>query len=328
MILMHAVKFVPQAGEKPNLLETLHDNVYWAGASARLSIVIPAYRHDASMLVDALARCQSSALAEIIVYDDGSCDHELLAQMQVGAGHTRAAVRIVSCWQNRGRAAARNAAVQHARADWILLLDADMIPDSPRFIEGYLNAMDKVTEPVVVVGGYSLKNAPRDKAFALHRWQAETSECVSALDRCMSPGRYVFSSNVMAHRSVFQACPFDDGFAGWGWEDTDWGFSTKEKFQIVHIDNTATHLGLESARMLMRKYARSGVNFARLIERHPYEAAAMPIYRAARGAQRLPFRRLFKALAGGVAASGVMPTALRGPALKAWRTLVYAEAMK
>jgi glycosyltransferase involved in cell wall biosynthesis len=280
------------------------------------------------MLVDALARCLSAALTEIIVYDDGSCDHELLAQMQANAGQVRAGVRIVSCWQNRGRAAARNAAIQHARADWVLLLDADMIPDSPRFIEGYLNAMDRLTEPAVVVGGYSMQHAPKDRAFALHRWQAASSECVSALERCKSPGRYVFASNVMAHRSVFEECPFDEGFAGWGWEDMDWAFSAKEKFQVVHIDNTATHLGLERARTLMRKYEGSKTNFVRLEERHPFEAASLPIHRAAKRAQRMPFRKLVKALAGGVAASPLLPAELRGQALKTWRTLIYAEALK
>jgi glycosyltransferase involved in cell wall biosynthesis len=323
---MHAAKFIPETATAPNRLETLHDNIYWAGSAARLSVVIPTWRCDASMLVDALARCQSSALAEIIVYDDGSCDHELLAQMQVGAGHTRAAVRIVSCWQNCGRAAARNAAARYARADWILLLDADMIPDGPRFIDGYLNAMDKLTEPAVVVGGYSLQHAPRDKEYALHRWHAEKFECVSALNRCMSPGRYVFSSNVMVHRSVLEECPFDEGFVGWGWEDVDWAFAAKDKFPIVHIDNTVTHLGLETAKLLMAKYARSGANFARLIERRPFEASSLPLYRAVKKAQRLPFRRLFKALAGGVAASRVMPVALRGRALKAWRALAYAAS--
>jgi glycosyltransferase involved in cell wall biosynthesis len=325
---MHAVKFIPQADPTPSRQETLHDNVFWAGAAARLSIVIPTYRHDASMLVDALARCLSSGLAEIIVYDDGSCDHELLAQMQSNAGYARAGVRIVSCWQNRGRAAARNAAIQHARADWILLLDADMIPDSPRFIDGYLNAMDRLTEPAVVVGGHSMQHAPKDGAFAVHRRQAATTECVSALERCKSPGRYVFASNVMAHRSVFLECPFDEGFTGWGWEDMDWALSAKEKFQVVHIDNTATHLGLESVKMLMRKYARSTANFARMLERHPFETASLPIYRAAKSAQRMPFRRLVKALAGGVAASPLLPADLRAQALGTWRTLVYAEALK
>jgi glycosyltransferase involved in cell wall biosynthesis len=291
-------------------------------------VVIPAFRYDASDLIDQLARCQSSQLAEIIVYDDGSCDHDLLARMEATAGRVRAAVRIVSSPRNRGRAAARNHAIAHARADWILLVDADMAPDSDRFLEIYLSAVERVGEPSVIVGGCSLRFAPTASLLALHRWQSRASECVSAVKRRRAPGRFVFTANVLAHREVFQACPFDEGFSGWGWEDTDWGLTIEAKFPIMHIENTATHLGLESAKTLMGKYVRSGGNFARLIERHPEAANAMPLYRAAKRAQRLPYRKLLRALAGGVAASHWLPTALRGRALKAWRALVYADAIR
>lgn len=325
---MHAAaKFILTHGEGLKRLETLHDNVFWAGAAAHISVVIPTFRHDASDLIEALARCHSSQLAEIIVYDDGARDHELLARMERSAGPARAAVRIVSSWQNRGRAGARNAAIAHARAEWILLLDADMAPDSGKFLESYLRAVERVGEPSLIVGGHSLKFAPTGSVYALHRWQSRASECVSAAKRRKAPGRFVFSANVLAHRDVLEACPFDEGFAGWGWEDTDWGLRVQASFPIAHIDNTATHLGLDTTASLMGKYGRSGGNFARLAARHPEAAAKMPLYRAAKRARAMPFRKQLKALAGGVAASRWAPVALRGRALKAWRALTYAEAM-
>ena len=325
---MHsAAKYILQSGEGFKRNESLHDNVFWAGAAARISIVIPAFRYDASQLIEQLSRCQCSQLAEIIVYDDGTRDHDLLARMEETAGQVRAAVRIVSSITNHGRAGARNAAIKHARAEWIVLLDADMAPDNSKFIEFYLNAVERVFDPVVIVGGCSLKFAPTSSVFALHRWQSRASECVSAEKRRTAPGKYVFTANVMAHRSVFEVCPFDEGFAGWGWEDTDWGLGVEAKFPIMHIDNTATHLGLESAPSLMGKYERSRANFARLVEHHPDAAASMPLYRAARRARAMPFRKLFKAVAGGVAASHLLPVAVRGPALKVWRAFVYAEAL-
>src|SRR5690606_10456968 len=121
---MHAAKLVLAPAEKTSALETVYDNIYWAGAAARLSILVSACRQDASFLIEALARCSGSPLSEIIIYDDGSRDHDLLARMQAAAGNARAAVRIVSCRIHRGRAAARNAALAHARSEWLLLLDA------------------------------------------------------------------------------------------------------------------------------------------------------------------------------------------------------------
>lgn len=324
---MHAVKLLLDQSKRLRKMESVHDNVFWPGAAPRISVCVPCYRHDVSPLVESLAKCEASGLAEIVIYDDGSVDHELLAKMQTAAGSARIAVRIVSALDNRGRAAARNAAIEHARADWILLLDADMAPDSVDFIASYLNAIDAAGSPAVVVGGYSLKTAPDDRAFALHRWQARKSECVPSRVRALSPGRYVFSSNVLVHHDVLAACPFDEEFAGWGWEDTDWGLRAQKRFPIVHIDNTATHLGLDSADALMGKYARSGANFARMAARHPEEAAEMPLFRMAKRARAVPFRKPFKELVGQVARADNLPVALRGRALKAWRALVYAEAL-
>jgi len=308
-------------------VETLHDNVFWAGAAPRISIVIPSYHYDCSDLIDALVRCKASALTEIIVYEDGARDHELLAKMEQNAGNAHAAVRIVSSWNNRGRAAARNAAVTHARSEWILLLDADMAPDSMDFIETYLDAEERLEVPAVVVGGNSLRFAPTSRKLGLHRWQSLTSECLSAERRNEAPERYVFTSNVLVHKKVLEACPFDESFVGWGWEDTDWGLEAQKHFPVHHIDNNATHLGLDDDKALLAKYARSGANFARMAERHPEAAATMPLYRAARACRGLPFRSGFRVLARLLARSPLLPLALRGRAMKAWRALVYAEAL-
>jgi len=323
---MHAVKMMLQRDDRPKPAESVHDNVFWAGCAPRISIVIPSYRHDASTLIDALARCTASPLSEIIVYDDGSRDHTLLAQMQAAAGGARAAIRIVSSPQNRGPAAARNAAVAHARAAWILLLDADMSPDSMNFIETYLDAEEQLEEPSVVVGGQSLRFAPTNKQFALHRWH-DRPDCLNADERRKMPGRYVFSSNILVHRDVLKACPFDEGFAGWGWEGLDWGLKVEARFPVMHIDNPATHLGLESDKALMSRYAASASNFSRFVWRHPEHTETMPLYHAVVRARRTPLRKFFRAVAGGLAASRLLPTGLRGRALKAWRALVYADAL-
>ncbi len=324
---MHAVRYVMKTDGVVREIATIHDNVFWRGAQPRISICVPTLRHDVTPLLAGLSKCEANDQVEVIVYDDGSCDHDFLAHLEASAGHAHAAVRIVSSQQNRGRAAARNAAMAHARADWILMVDADMTPDTPVFIRAYLDAMAHVGEPAIIVGGYSLQSAPKGRAYALHRWQAEMSECVPAEVRAQAPGRYVFSSNVLVHRAVLDACPFDETFTGWGWEDTDWGLNAQKHFPIVHIDNTATHLGLDTAKQLMGKYARSGGNFAHMAANHPADAAAMPLFRMATRMRALPFRKSFKWLAADVAKSESLPLAVRGRALKAWRALVYSEAL-
>ena len=95
----------------------------------------------------------------------------------------------------------------------------------------------------------------------------------------------------------------------------------------IHIDNTATHLGLDDTQQLMGKYARSGGNFALMARRHPEDAATMPLFRMATRLRGVPFRKLFKWFAADVAKSESLPLAVRGPALKTWRAFVYAEAL-
>ncbi len=325
---MHATKLVHDQMKPALSAERIHDNVYWRGAAPRLSVCVPVYRYDAAKLMDALAACASSSLVEIILYDDGSGDDDMLAKLESHAGRVPAAVRIVSVAVNRGRSAARNAAIRHARSDWYLLLDADMIPDDEHFLEQYLDTIDTTWEPAVIVGGYSLKSAPRDRKSALHRWQAEASECLPAAARNATPGRYVFSSNVLVHRLVLDTCPFDERFAAWGWEDTDWSLRAQQWFSIRHIDNTATHLGLDADKDLVAKYARSGENFALMTTRHRDEAERMPLYRMAKRFRRLPMRKQLTRLARSVALLRGLPLALRGRALKAWRALIYAEALQ
>lgn len=324
---MHAVKLIHDQMAPELSGERIHDNAFWRGAAARLSVCVPVYRYDVSKLMDALAACKSSSLVELVFYDDGGCDQDLLAKLESHAGRVPAAIRIVSAAANRGRAAARNAAIRHARSDWLLLLDADMQPDSEHFLETYLDVIDATWEPAVIVGGYSLKSTPQDKAHALHRWQAEASECLTAAERDKAPARNVFSSNVLVHKLVLDACPFDERFAGWGWEDTDWGLRAQQFFPIRHIDNTATHLGLDTDAALMAKYAKASENFVLMTTRHRDEAARMPLYRMAQRFRGLPMRGLLTALAGRLAQARFLPVSARGRALKAWRALVYAGAL-
>ena len=327
---MHApMRMVLQelAGAPPATLETVSDNRSWAEAAPRLSIIVPTYKHDASSLITSLAELPGADAVEIIVYDDGGCDPILLARLEGAAQKAEMPVRIVASAANRGRAGARNRAIAHGRAEWMVLLDADMAPDFRNFLTVYLSAITTTAAPALIVGGYSLRQSPFHERFALHRWQARTSECIAAEERAKAPGHYVFTSNVLVHRRVLEACNFDEAFAGWGWEDTDWGLRVQTQFPIVHIDNTATHLGLDDDAALMGKYGRSGASYALLASRHPKPLRETPLFRAATAARRLPFRPALTAATARIASSHRLPLGVRGRALTAWRALICAEAL-
>lgn len=327
----------------PEMRATRRDRIYenseyLRGTELRgrpmLTVTIPSYLCDASALLDRLAMCRGAHAIEAVIYDDGSADDVLDRRHAAAAERAGFPVRIFSAAGPIGRANARNRAIEHARADWVLFLDADTLPDDIDFLARYADAIRTLNRPGVICGGLSLAFAPTDRRFALHRWQSARFECVPASRRGRAPGRYVSAGNVAVHRQVLDECPFDGGFYGWGlgWEDVDWGLRLQKRTPIMHIDNPATHLGLETAATLMARYSRSGDNFARVCDRHRFAMEQTGLYILA---QRLRqpgvrgFIPLVRAAAGVVARDplGITPVALRGCALRLWRAAIYAAAL-
>ncbi|MFC7290163.1 glycosyltransferase family 2 protein [Hirschia litorea] len=310
--------------------EVVVDNPVWhTHPHQKLSILVPSYKDDPEPLLTALEKCYAVVDIELIVYDDGGGNDLLIEKLSSCAADLSYPIRIVSASKNTGRSCARNRLLHYARSDWVLLLDADMIPDKPDFISNYIFEIEKSAAPKLVVGGFSLKQASTAREFAIHRWQAEQSECVPAEIRSTEPGRYVFTSNVLVHASVFEHTPFDESFSGWGWEDVDWGLRVAQAFPIIHLDNTATHLGLDRIEDLLKKYGGSGPNFRKAVEKHPDTLQTTNLYVISNKLKPLPFKPLAKKALSLVMTIQLLPIPIkmRGNALKLWRAIVCAEAL-
>jgi hypothetical protein len=132
----------------------------------------------------------------------------------------------------------------------------------------------------------------------------------------------------MVRRDVFDAEAFDEGFRGWGWEDVEWGARVSRRFPILHIDNPATHLGLDTPEVLAGKYEQSVENFARLAARHPDLVARYPSFKAAQLLKTWPGVPRWRGLLKRLALSSLMPLTLRVMAMKAYRAALYSEAVR
>lgn len=302
--------------------EALVENAAWAGAQPRLSVLIPFKGDDPSGLLTALAR--EAASAEIIVLDDGSGDEALAGRVGDTVAGLALPARLVRLAANEGRAKGRNRLARHARGQWLLFLDADMLPDSPSFLAAWLDLIDRERSDIAF-GGFSLDQTPRSREHALHRAMALKSDCLPAAERALAPEKNVFTSNLLVARPVFEAVGFDEGFVGWGWEDVEWAMRVAARWPIAHVDNTATHLGLDTAADLARKYEQSAANFGRVVAAHPAIAAQYPSYRWAKRLRALPLRRLWRPPLKALALSGLAPLKLRAIALRLYRAALYAE---
>lgn len=297
--------------------------------AAKLSICIPAWRDTASPLLTSLANLPGHEDCEVLVYDDGSADPKMTASIDADLADFKGPATLITAHKNHGRSYARNRLMAHASSDWLLMLDADMLPDDGQFLTRYLDAMSTQFDPALLAGGFSLEQVTETKDQALHAAQSRRSECLSADDRKTAPGRFVFTSNILVHRKVLDAVSFDDGYQGWGWEDVDWGLRVADQFPVLHIDNTATHLGLDSTETLLKKYGTSGHNFSRLASQHPDAVGEMPLYKVARRLRSIPGRSLIAAVSKALATDrlGLTPMRLRLFALKLYRSAVYSETL-
>lgn len=291
-------------------------------AAPRLSVLTPFHRHDPTPLVERLAR-ENAPGVELVLLDDGTGSAELLNGVLTAAARAAFPVRVVVLGKNRGRALARNRLIEEARGGHVLFLDADMAPDAPDFLARWIRLID-TANPCAAFGGLS---APRacEPETALHRFLFARSDCRNARARAKDCAQFSAASNLLVRRDVLAATPFDDGFSGWGWEDVDWALRAAKLGAIEHIDNPATHAGLDSVPTLLRKYREAGPNYARLARKHPEAVRRFASYRAARWLKRTPWIQNLQAAFAWLAACEPAPLPARHAALKLYRTAIYAE---
>jgi glycosyltransferase involved in cell wall biosynthesis len=307
-----------------NINVTLSANARFAEAKPRLSVLIPFYKESPCALLRALAT-QAVKDVEIIILDDGSDMPDLSQDVISTLMSLDIAAILISLSENEGRAKGRNRLTTQARGDYYLCLDADMLPDAPDFLNRWAEVASK--GPYVVFGGFSLIQAPQDKAYDIHRLMASQSDCLPAEVRALRPEKYIFTSNLLIKRDVFTHQEFDGGFTGWGWEDVEWAMRVSKQFGVTHIDNTATHMGLDPTSTLIQKYEQSVVNFARVVAKHPEIVTTYPSYKVAKLIKALPFHTQFKNTCKAITMTPWLPLGLRALSLRVYRSALYAEVV-
>ncbi len=307
---------------------TITDNAARVGAEPAVSVLIPFLRDDPSELLG-LLNLEASALdgsVEVIVMDDGTNDKALTARLQTQIRAMSLPARLITLVQNEGRSKGRNRLADAARAGTLLFLDSDMRPDQSRFLQTWADLVDR-EDPAVAFGGFSLLQAPTDARFSVHRSMAAKSDCVPFEERARTPEKYVYTSNLLVRRDVFETETFDAAFSGWGWEDVEWAMRVSRRFAVVHVDNPATHMGLDTVDALAGKYEQSAGNFARVVARHPDIVGGYPSYKAARFLKRVPGLDRVRPLMKQAARMPWIPTGARAFSLRLYRASLYAEAV-
>jgi len=292
----------------------------------QLSVLIPYFRDDPTSLLHALlSQTAEQGHVEILIYDDGTGDADLNTKVCAAVKPAHSSVHLMIAHENKGRSAARNALQENARADWVLFLDADMRPVSHRFLSDYVNLIEaKVAD--VIFGGFTVPEKAETAEQELHRALSEVSDCLSLAARQAAGPQFVASSNLAVRKAVLDAEGFDDGFTGWGWEDSEWAARVAKRFELIHADIPALHLGLESTETLLRRFKTSGHNYVRFTEKHPDIAKTLSLFKISQKLRKTPGQKLMRPFLKLAVKLNLMPLKIRLFALKLWRASHYAEA--
>lgn len=299
------------------------ENAAWADAQPRVSVLIPTFRDDPCALLKALD--PALAPVEVVVLDDGGGDDVLAERIARRIERMRVPACFIRLARNEGRARGRNRLASQARGPHLLFLDSDMLPDTPDFLDRWTAVAD--SGAAVAFGGFTLDQTPPRPEHALHRAMALKSDCTPAPERAKAPEKHVFTSNLLVRRDVFETIGFDEGFSGWGWEDVEWAMRVARQHPILHIDNTATHLGLDPAPVMAAKYEQSAANFARVVATHREVVSAYPSYKVAKLLKSVPLRGVWRPMLKQIALLEAAPVSLRALAMRLYRAALYSEAV-
>jgi glycosyltransferase involved in cell wall biosynthesis len=218
-----------------------------------LSICIPVYNWDVTKLVTELHRQAEKAQfnVEILVFDDKS---EIEFRNINSSISNLRSVSYKELEENAGRSKMRNALVEAAKSQYVLLMDCDAEVTSCDFIEKYAEAADFD----VVVGGTAYHTNPPEPQYIL-RWKYGTErEMRSAETRQKSPNSSFTPFNFMIRKEIFSTLNFNENICGYGHEDTLFGWNLKQKsIEVKHIDNPLIHIGLDKTDVFLSKTEES-----------------------------------------------------------------------
>lgn len=216
-----------------------------------ISICIPTYNTDVTFLVKSLyEQCERNSVTyEILIVDDASTSQEVRLKNQelTKLNH----VRILLNSTNLGRIGSRIKAANEALYDWILFLDADVIPVTSNFIKNYYKSLSSTYH--VILGGISYRRDIPHLSQRFRWYYGIEREEASAAVRNAKPYAYVLSGNILIDKKVFLKFSNENLSKLYGMDIYLSYQLYMNSLPVLHIDNSVYHDGLESNESFFNK---------------------------------------------------------------------------
>ncbi len=240
-----------------------------------LSILVPVFNWNITLLLNCLVNeiieHELSDRIEIILADDYSSDQDIknINRGIISRAKPLINLQYIELEANIGRAGVRNILVEKSTGQFLLLLDADVLPDNINFLQEYLRYVQE-KDVDVICGGISynirIMHEPR---YDFHVYLSKKNDVKFAQEKNIIPWKYLFTSNVMVKKLCFIDTPFDTRFIDYGYEDIEWGIRLAKNYTVLHIDNTVSHLGLITKACLYDRMKNSIKNYFLIANLHP-----------------------------------------------------------
>lgn len=189
-----------------------------------LSILIPTYNYDCSLLVSELhTQCTDANIEfEIIVGNDGSTlDLSKLKALTSSLKN----FRFLDFKENRGRSAIRNILIDESKFNRLLFIDSDMLICKDDYIKTYLNE-----DAPMVSGGIEIREE-KNPDFILHKkYEKSRSKNIAT------------TSNLLINKQILNEYKFVD-LKKYGYEDIIFSFQVSKKYEVKYISNALIHCG-------------------------------------------------------------------------------------
>ena len=236
----------------------------------KISVVIGTYNQKDNLKI-VLEEFSKQTLAaadfEIIVADSSSTDGTEQTVKGLNLPYSLNYLRL----ENRGKSFARNQGVKQAKADIILLTDADMVP-APNLLAQHLTAHEKSGNISVEGITFNL-----NKKLEVSELSPQNPAVEPYIKQNLRPEQklkwaYFLSGNLSLRKETFvKAGGFDENFSTYGWEDIELGYRlSKTKVPLIYWPlaiNYHFHF-VTSTDMLTRKY-NMGRSAAYFYKKHP-----------------------------------------------------------
>lgn len=226
-----------------------------------LSVLIPVYNCSITALIKDLHQqlMSSNIEFEIICLDDAS-NNTITKKNSTVNNYKNVSYNLSKT--NNGRVKTRQLLSEKALHNWLLFLDADVLPKSKNFISNYLKHINDNYD--VIYGGFTYHTSKPDKTYML-RWKyGKSKEEIDAVKRNVKPYKVVISGNFLIKKETYQHIVSKINYKGYGYDNYFGALMKENNINVLHINNEVYHLGIEKSSTYLNKVEQSVDNLLNL----------------------------------------------------------------